>query len=44
MCGFMYIIMMYCGEFCVRFNGCVHVFLCVCSVEFLVERWTDLVE
>jgi hypothetical protein len=38
-CGFVCIILMYCGECCVWFDGCVHVFLCVSNLEFLVERW-----
>jgi hypothetical protein len=39
MCGFVYIILFYCGEYCVWCNGCVHVFLCVCNLEFFVEWW-----
>lgn len=39
MCGFTCIISFYCGEYCVWYNGCVHVFLCVCNLEFLVELW-----
>jgi hypothetical protein len=31
--------LVYCGECCVWFDGCVHVFLCDSSLEFPVERW-----
>jgi hypothetical protein len=36
MCGFVHIISVYCGEYCVPFNGCMHVFLRVSDLEFLV--------
>jgi hypothetical protein len=40
MYGFVYVILVYCGECCVCFDGCVHIFLCVLffSHEFLVDQ------
>jgi hypothetical protein len=38
MCGFMYIMFLYCGECRVWFDGCVHVFLCA------LRRFNDLLK
>jgi hypothetical protein len=38
-CDFVFIILVYCGEYFVWFDGCVYVFLFVPNLEFLVGRW-----
>lgn len=40
MYGFVHIVLRYCGEYCVSFNGCAHVFLRVSDLEFLDEKWS----
>jgi hypothetical protein len=30
---------MYCGKYCVLFNGCVHVSVLALDTEFIVEPW-----
>jgi hypothetical protein len=40
MCGFLYIISVYCGKYCVWFDGCVHVFL---TWNFLLSGRIDVV-
>jgi hypothetical protein len=39
MCGFVFVILVYCGDYSVRFNGYVYVFVCVSNVQFVASRW-----
>jgi hypothetical protein len=39
MYSFVHMILVYCGEYYMWFNGCAHVFLHVSDLEFLHEKW-----
>jgi hypothetical protein len=39
MCSLVYIILEYCGEHRVWFDGFLHVFVCLSNWELLAEQW-----